>query len=143
MDLQMGSHVFRDVAVPLLWGTRAIIQDAKQRLSVIDLGGHKARLEVLGDKPAPGVEFRPLSGGAFEVLEDRKPLYAYDAAHKAVRGISLRLPECRVQQNSISIGTNVFTHNRVHGFGVGIMITADGGIAVGAPLPPGLAKLQI
>ena len=143
MDLLMGSQVFDNVTVPLLWGTRAVLQDKKARLSVIDLSGPEARVEILGDKPAPGIEFRPISGGIFEILENAAPLYAFDPQQKKLRGVSLRLPECEIGKTMTRIGTNTIQNNMVSGFGVGIWVKSDGGMAIGAPLPPGLAKLRL
>jgi len=143
MNLRMGSQVFRDVTIPILWGTRAVLQDKRGRISIVDLSGPQAKLEILGDQPAPNVEFRPISGGAIEILNDGTSLYAFDAQTKTIRGITLRLPECEMTDNGIRVGTNRFQNNMISGFGVGIMIMEDGGIAVGGPLPPGLARLRI
>lgn len=139
----MGSQLFRDVAVPLLWGTRAVVQDTKGRISIIDLAGAEAKLEILGDKPAPGVEFRPASGDSVEILENLTPLYSFNAASKTLRGIELRLPECQIADNQIRVGTNRFSNNQIRGFGVGIHIMPNGGMAIGGPMPPGLAKLRV
>ena len=67
MDLRMGGQVFRAVKIPLLWGTRAIVQDRNGALSVINLGGSDAILEILSGEPAEGTEFRPTESG-FDVL---------------------------------------------------------------------------
>lgn len=143
MDLRMGSQAFNDVAIPLLWGSRAILQDKKGRISIIDLSGEVARLEVLGDQAAPNIEFRPISDTATEILQDGVPLYSFDAASKTIRGLGLPLPECQISANATRVGTNRFQNNAITGYGVGLMVTADGGMALGAPLPPGLAKLRI
>lgn len=141
MNIQMGSQYFHDVAIPVLWGTRAILQDKKGRLSVIDLSGEKARLEVLGDQPAPGAEFEPTLGG-FIILSGGAELYSYSPTEKVLQGLSLKLPECQVQPSWIRIGTNRFSGNAVAGYGVGIAVT-EHSIALGAPLPSGLARLSI
>ena len=49
MNLRMGRQVLMNVQIPLLWGERAIIQDKRNRISIIDLSGDKARIEVLAD----------------------------------------------------------------------------------------------
>ncbi len=67
MNLQMGSQRFVDVEIPLLWGTRAVVQDRDNHLSVINLDGPKARLEILADKPAPKARFTPTFDG-FTIL---------------------------------------------------------------------------
>ena len=66
MNLKMGSQVFRNVQIPLLWGTRVVVQDEEGRLSVIDLAGDTAKIEILGDKPAPGVAFLPTIDGRIQ-----------------------------------------------------------------------------
>ncbi len=60
---------FENVEIPLLWGTRAVIQDHEGLISVVDLEGDTARLEIVGDKPAPGVEFVPTLEG-FQILSN-------------------------------------------------------------------------
>lgn len=143
MRIRMGSQVFADVAIPILWGTRAVLQDKKGRLSIIDLSRTEAKLEVLGNKPATGIEFRPISGGGFEILEVGSPLYSFDPATKTITGITLPLPECQISDNETRIGTNRISNSTIIGFGVGIHVMPDGGMAIGAPLPPGLAKLRV
>ena len=139
MNLQMGSQVFRDVGIPLLWGTRAIIQDKQNRISVIDLSGTTAKLEIIGDHPAPNMEFSPIVGG-FQILRDGHPLYAYSVEDKTLSAIELNLPDCQITPQDIRIGKNVFSGNVISGFGVGIAVT-ENGVAMGAPFPEKLAKL--
>ena len=137
----MGSQIFHDVQIPLLWGSRAVLQDEQGRLSLIDLSGKTAKLEIVGDKPAPGIEFVPVIEG-FKILDNGNPQYIYYPEEKRLRSIGLELPECQIAQWEIRVGTNVFSGNVVAGSGVGIAVTKDG-IAMGAPLPPNLAKLVI
>jgi hypothetical protein len=141
MNLIMGSQVFRDVQIPLLWGERAVVQDARGRLSVLDLSGESARLEVLADEPAPGVRFRPSVGGIV-ILQDGVELYTYNPREKTLSGSNLELPEVQISAAGTRIGTNWFSGNVVEGSGVGIAITRDG-FAVGAPLPAKLARLKL
>ena len=141
MNLKMGSQVFHDVQVPLLWGSRAVLQDNQGRLSLIDLGGDKAKLEIVGDKPAPGIEFTPVSNG-FKIFNKGNAIYIYYPEEKRLISIDLELPECQLSEWEIRVGSNVFSGNVIAGFGVGIAVTKDG-ISMGAPLPPNLAKLVI
>jgi len=141
MNLRMGSQIFRSVQIPLLWGDRAVLQDSKGRLSVIDLSGPKARLEILADKPAEGTAFRPRIDGIV-ILRDGEELYAYNAREKVLSPIALQLPECQITPWTTRVGSNQFSGNLVSGFGVGIAVSGSG-IAVGAPVPPGLAKLVL
>ena len=141
MNLKMGSQIFSEVQIPLLWGNRAVIQDKKNRLSIIDLSGRKARIEILADFPARGVTFEPTFSG-FRILENGVALYLYDPAQKRLESISLGLPICEVTPSGIRIGTNQFSNNYVQGYGVGIAVTPQG-TSIGAPLPLGLAQLTV
>jgi len=141
MNIRMGGQTFNDVQIPLLWGSRAIIQDKQGYLSVINLSGDTAKLEIVGDKPAPDVEFKPIIEG-FEILDSGNSIYSYNPKEKLLSSINLELPDCQISQWEIRVGTNVFSGNVVTGFGVGIAVMKDG-ISMGAPLPPNLAKLVI
>jgi hypothetical protein len=141
MNLRMGSHVFRNVQIPLLWGERAIVQDAHDRLSVFDLSGEKARLEVLADEPAPGVVFRPQIDGMV-ILRDGVDLYLYNPSEKTISSLSLGLPEVQISASGTRIGDNWFSGNVVVGAGVGVTVSKQG-ISFGAPVPPNLARLTI
>jgi len=141
MNVRIGNQSFVNVQIPLLWGQRAILQDTKNRLSVIDLSEPTARLELLGDQPAPGVTFEPGFSG-FKILKNGVPLYLYDPAEKRLESLSLGLPDCQVTPSAIRIGNNEFSGNSFVGFGVGLAVSTEG-ISVGAPLPPGLAHLTL
>jgi hypothetical protein len=141
MNLKMGSQVFMNVQIPLLWGTRAVVQDEAGRLSVIDLAEDTAKLEILGDKPAPGVAFLPTIDG-YTILSDDRQLYTYNSKEKTLTSIDLGLPECQIKPWEIRVGSSVFSGNTFEGSGVGIAVQ-ESGMAIGSPLPPGLAKLVV
>jgi hypothetical protein len=141
MNLKMGSQVFVNVKIPLLWGTRAVVQDESGRLSVIDLAGDTAKLEILGDKPAPGAAFLPTIDG-YTILSDDKQLYTYNPKEKTLIGIDLGLPECQIKPWEIRVGSNVFSGSTIAGFGVGVAVQ-ENGISIGSRLPPGLTKLVV
>lgn len=141
MNLRMGSQVFTNVQIPLLWGERAVVQDAHSRLSVLDLSGERARVEVLADEPAPGVDFRPSVDGVV-ILHNGVEIYTYNSRDKVLSSLSLGLPEVQISAAGTRIGTNWFSGNVVAGYGVGIAISKEG-FSVGAPLPPKLAKLAL
>lgn len=142
MKLQMGSQVFEDVTIPLLWGTRAVLQDGRGRLTVIDTGQPLARLEVVGDVPAPGVEYRPAVEG-FIVMQGAADLYLFDATRHRIIPLGLDLPECEISSDQMRIGNSILRRNAIRGFGVGVLVTPGGGLALGAPIPPGLAPLEV
>ena len=141
MNLRMGSQAFMNVEIPVLWGQRAVLQDNQGRLSIVDLSGEKARPEVLADEPAPGVGFRPRFDGVV-ILQDSVELYSYNPRDKSVSSISLGLPDVEISAEGIRVGMMRFSGNVVSGSGVGIAVSEEG-TAVGAPLPPGLARLTI
>ena len=141
MKLKIGNNVFEQVQIPMLWGQRAVVQDDEGAVSVVDLGGDTAVLEVLADEPAPGVEYVPVDGG-FEVLREGKPAYSYIADSKILRSSSGDLPEVEIGEDALRIGTNLFQSNMVVGSPVGLVVSSEG-IGLGAPLPPGLADLVV
>lgn len=140
MNLSIGSQTFIDVQIPILWGTRAVTQDQDGRLSVMDLSGSVPRLEILGDKPAQGVEFLPTVDG-FDILMHREGLYGYNPDEKILSDISLGLPDCQISRSQIRVGSNVFSDNTIAGAGVGILVAKDH-ISLGAPIPPNLARFS-
>lgn len=142
MDLELGSNRFRDVKVPVLWGNRAILQDRKGRISVVDLGGTQARLEIVGDEPAPDVEFTPTVDG-FKILRDGDPIYTYSKEQQSFSSLSSDLPDVEISDREIQIGRgNVIQRSMISGFDVGVRIDSDG-FAIGASLPEGLAALEL
>jgi hypothetical protein len=142
MRLRMGNQIFVDVNIPVLWGTRAVIQDRDGHLSVINLGGTRARLEILADKPAPKAHFIPTFDGFSVLSNNREELYSYSPDDRKLTSLSLDLPNCRIRSDAIEIGTNVFSNNVITGSGVGIKVTKDG-ISIGGPLPSNLADLVV
>ena len=141
MNLRMGSQIFQDVTIPVLWGTRAVIQDDQGRISVINIGGVEARPEIVGDKPAPKIDFVPTADG-FEIQDAGEPCYTYSPVTRTLVGISVNLPPCQIGDTEIRVGSSVFSGNTVSGFGVGLVISEQG-MGMGAPVPPGLAKLIV
>jgi hypothetical protein len=137
----MGSQIFQDVQIPLLWGTRAVVQDREGRLSVIDLSGPTARPEIIGDQPAPGIAFVPTVDG-FRIKHDGTDLYTYNPRDKILTGLALRLPECQISATETRIGRGRFSGNTFFAAGVGIAVS-ESGLSIGASLPPGLAELIV
>jgi hypothetical protein len=141
MNMNMGNQIFENVEIPLLWGKRAILEDKKGRVSIISLGGTEAFLEVLGSKPAPSIQYELIKDG-FKIIVNGQELYSFDPERRIITGLSLNLPEIEIQRTGIRVGSNMFSGNKVGGFGVGIVVD-ERGIGMGAPLPEGLAKLVV
>jgi hypothetical protein len=142
MNLKMGGQVFLNIEIPLLWGKRAVLQDSEDRLSVIDLSGSQPIIEILGDEPAPEMDYTPISEGGFQIWRDGKPSYSYFAADKRLSSLDSRLPDCEIKPSGIRVGGSVFSNNTIEGPGVGIVVS-ETGIGMGARLPSNLAKLRI
>jgi len=141
MNIKIGGQSFFGVQIPILWGTRAILQDKETRISIIDLSEIEAKLEILGDKPASGIEYS-LNIDGFTILNRGHELYKYNPVEKLMIGIELKLPECQILSSGIRVGTNMFSGNTVRGYGVGIFINEQG-MGMGGPIPPNLAKLIV
>ena len=142
MKLQLGGSTFDNVKIPVLWGKRAVLQDSVGRLSVIDLSGARARLEILGDVVARGVRFSPTVDGFKVLASNGEPLYTFSPTEKRLTSETLGLPELQIHPSQIRIGTNTFQSNMVSGFPVGIVVD-EAGIGIGAPMPEGLAALVV
>jgi hypothetical protein len=141
MNITIGNDTFRDVEIPILWGERAVLQDKKSRITIINLSGDKAVIEVLGDKPAPDTKYLPTAEG-FIILDNESPMYSYNPEKKLLIDLKSELQECQINPDGIRIGGSFFSGNLISGSAVGIAVTKDG-IAIGAPLPKNLAKLVI
>ena len=128
MDFQLGSLTFRNVQVPILWGTRAILAHPTGVLSIINIGGETAKPEVIGDSPSNEVEYSEKEDGFVIYDNDRD-----------MRG---ELPECELKSDHVRIGTNKISNSMVSGFQVGIGVSSNG-FFIGGPLPKGLAELKL
>ncbi len=137
----MGSQRFEGVKILLIWGKRAILEDKTSRISIILLDGAKAVLEVLGNKPAPNIQYELIKDG-FKVILNGQELYSFDKNRRIIKGLSRKLPECEIQSSGIRVGSNILYGNKGIGFGVGITVYEQR-IVMGLPLPEGLAKLVV
>jgi hypothetical protein len=141
MDFQFGSQTFRNVQVPILWGTRAILSHPTGVLSIINIGGETAKLEVIGDSPSNDVEYSEKEDG-FVIYDNDQQVYFYSPARKLIRDMKGELPECELKSDHVRIGTNKIGNSMVSGFQVGIGVSSKG-FFVGGPLPKGLAELKL
>ena len=137
----MGSQIFANVQIPLLWGKRAIIVNPEEGFSIISLDGEEAVIEIIGNKPAPKISYEVIEDG-FKILSNSIPVYSFLPNNGTISAIELDLPDCQIQNDGIRIGSNLFSGNVVAGAAVGIVVDEQG-IAMGAPLPEGLAKFVV
>ena len=140
MNLKMGNQTYQNVQIPLLWGKRAILQNKRGQISIIDLSGETAHIEVLADGPAPNVAYVPHLDGIV-ILRGKVELYHYNPEEKVIRSIGLGLPDLEISDNETRVGSTRLSGNMFSGSDVGIAVSKDGGIAIGGSLPPDLAKL--
>ena len=139
MNVNLGGQKFIDIQIPLLWGTRAILQDSETRISVIDLESNEALLEILGDKPADGIEYSYNIDG-FTIIKNEVEIYKYNPVEKLLTSLALNIPDCQIASDGIRIGSSSFRHNKIQDSGIGIFVN-ERGMGMGAPIPQNLAKL--
>lgn len=142
MNFRVAGQFFANVKVPILWGSRAILQDRQGHLSIINLEGDSVVLEVVEDRPCRGTSSSPQVEGFLILDGEGAERYAFNPRTKSVTSISLQLPPVTVDEHELRVGTHVFVGNIVASFGVGIQVT-ESGIALGGSLPPALAALRV
>ncbi len=141
MDFQFGSLAFRSVQVPILWGTRAILAHPIGVLSMINISGETAKLEVIGDNPSSDVEYSEKEDG-FVIYDNGQQVYFYSPARKLIRDMRGELPECELTSDHVRIGTKKISNSMVSGFQVGIGVSAKE-FFIGGSLPKGLVELKL
>jgi hypothetical protein len=142
MDFRIRGQFFANVKVPVLWGSRAILQDQHGHLSIVNLNADGVVLEVIDDQPGLGTNFAPLTEGYVILDVEHAKLYTVNPKTKSLVPSMLRLPPVTVGVRELRIGANVFGGDIVVGIGVGIVVT-ESGIALGGPLPQALAALRV
>ncbi len=110
-------------------------------LSVIDLGGEKAKPQIVADEPWNEIEYAEKEDG-FVIYENEMQSYFYSPARRIFRDLTGRLPECELGKEFTRIGTNKISGGMVSGFGVGIGVS-ESGFFMGGPVPEGLASLKL
>ena len=140
MDIEIGSNRFADVAIPLLWGTKAVIQTASG-VSVIELAGPRAQLEILAGRPADGALYTEVAGG-FEITSEYGISFVFQTTPTSLRDPQGVLPDCVIDEHGITVGGSRFSGNVFSGSAVGLLVTDDR-ISIAAPLPDGLVRLVV
>jgi len=142
MNTRLGNNTLLNVDIPLLWGTRAVLQDDQGRLWIIDLSGSAPKPEIIGDKPAEGIEYVPTLDGGITILSARKELYSYNPHVRRISSIALNLPDCEIDEDSIRVAGMTISGNVQGGSPVGFKID-EHSVEMGGPLPHGLAKVDL
>lgn len=141
MDFRIHGQFFGNVRVPVLWGSRAILQDQRGHLTIVNLEDDSPILEIIDDHPAARANFTPRTEGYVILDDEGGELYSVNPKTKSLIPVGLRLPPITVSERELRVGTNVFDGNMV-GIGVGILVT-ESGVALGGPLPSALATLRV
>jgi hypothetical protein len=141
MDFRISGQFLSNVRVPVLWGSRAILRDGEGHISIVNLEGDSACLEVIDDRPAAGANVSPQIDGYVILDGEHRHLYSVNPTTKSLTPIVLGLPPVTFGERELRLGMNVFDLNMV-GVGVGILVT-ESGIVLGGPLPLVLGKLRV
>jgi hypothetical protein len=139
MDIRVGTQILEDVGIPVVWGDRAIVQHSERRLSVIDSRSQPARLEILKDQPAPGVNFVPTLSG-FRILPFRGGAYEYNKTDKTLTSATNDLPECQIGEDYVRVGSGIVHKNPDHRTDASLLVTASD-VRLVNRLPDMLAEL--
>jgi hypothetical protein len=141
--VKIGSNEFEGVAFPLAFEDRYFmleIVDDMDVWTVFTVHDGAPVIEVLKNKPnknaITSVETNPT--GIVTVSNNAGFLFKLRPGNRnsSIFGsISGRETEIRITDKAITVGGAAFVNNRISGFGVGLMVTSDGGIAMGAGLP--------
>ena len=141
MNLKIGMWTFTKVQIPLLWGSRVVLDDREGRISVVDLSGDTATVEIIGDRPAFGVDIS-MDLDSLTILCEGSGLYRYTIEQKLLSSLDLGLPDCQIGRNWIRVACNAFLGTTMSRLGTITAITKDG-IVEGASLPPELSEFII
>lgn len=141
MNFRLGSQSYTNVKIPLLWGSRAILSHSSGALSIIDLSGDVAFIEIVSDKPWSQIEYSEKEDG-YVIYRNGVQAYFYSPVRKLFKDLSGSLPECEISSEYTRIGTNRVGGGMVSGFGVGMGVS-ESGFFIGGPIPPGLADLKV
>jgi hypothetical protein len=142
MDFRLLSHFFASVKVPVLWGSRAVLQDPEGHLSIIDIEGDSPILEVLDDQPGPGAKFLPSPDGYVMLDGKGRELYSVNPKTKSLTPLSLRLPPLTLGMQELRVGSTVLDGKMAVGIGVGAVVT-ESTVSLGGALPPALAAFLV
>ena len=139
MDLNINSHSFQNIRIPLIWRERAIVQEPNKIMSVINIGDFLPNLEILRNRPAPGINFL-LTWSGFQVMRFPRDLYEFNVRERTFTTQTLGLPDVQIDDFYIRVGTLVYPN--LDGFEAAgrLQVTPDD-VKVGVPMPFALFRL--
>ncbi|HFC54431.1 MAG TPA: hypothetical protein ENJ43_08375 [Gammaproteobacteria bacterium] len=149
--VKIGSNEFRYVAFPLAFENRYFMLEPSSDTdvwTVFTVKDGKPIIEILKNQPQDNelskAETNPT--GIVTVSNPKTGAFLYKLRpgnkNSSIFGrINGEETEIKITDKEIRIGTNVFQNNIVSGFAVGIIVDGNGGIGMGAGLPPELQSL--
>ncbi|PVV26692.1 MAG: hypothetical protein B6D79_05445 [gamma proteobacterium symbiont of Ctena orbiculata] len=149
--VKIGSNKFEDVAFPLAFANRYFMLEATVEpdvWTVFTVKGGKPIIEILKNEPMDNDLSNGVTNpaGIVTVSDPQTGAFQYKLRtgnkNSSVFGrINGEEIEIKITDKEIRIGTNTFQGNIVSGFAVGIIVDENGGIGMGAGLPPELKQL--
>ena len=149
--VNIGSNKFENVAFPLAFENRYFMLESSSDTdvwTVFTVKDGKPIIEVLKNRPQDNelskAETNPT--GIITVSDPKTGAFLYKLRpgnkNSSIFGrINGEETEIKITDKEIRIGTNVFQNNTVSGFAVGIIVDGNGGIGMGAGLPPELQRI--
>ena len=149
--VNIGSNNFENVAFPLAFENRYFMLEStggSDVWTVFTVQGGKSTIEILKNNPENNefTKAKTNPTGIVTVSDVKTGAFLYKLRpgnkNSSVFGrINGEETEIKITDREIRIGTNIFQSNLVSGFGVGIIVDGNGGIGMGAGLPPELQSL--
>lgn len=149
--INIGSNKFENIVFPLAFENRYFMVEytaGADLWTVFTVEDGKPLVEILKNKPQDNdlskAETNPT--GVVTVSDSKTGAFLYKLRpgnkNSSIFGrIIGEETEIRITDREIRIGTNTFQNNLVFGFAVGIIVNSNGGIGMGAELPPELQSL--
>ncbi len=149
--VNIGSNKFENVAFPLAFENRYFMLEpsaGEDVWTVFTVQDGKPVIEILKNNPQENSisksETNPT--GIITVSDPKTGAFLYKLRpgnkNSSIFGrINGEETEIKITDREILIGTNKFQSNLVSGFAVGIIVDSNGGIGMGAGLPPELQSL--
>jgi hypothetical protein len=148
-ELNIGSNKFVDVTIPIVFEDRYFLIESddtdKHCFTVFTVRDNETIIEIKRNEPQenPISKVKKNAAGIITVSDPDTGEFLYKlrpgSDSSSIFGtIGGEEQEMKVKDHEIAIGTNKFQRNMISGFPVGILVSKDGSIAMGAQLPDSL-----
>lgn len=141
---RFGGNEFTDFSVPLVFEGRYFIMepgDPPQITVVIDRGGEPV-FEVLKNAPRDNnfTEVSSTPAGIVTVVDKNTRKFLYKIRPGSETSVAFGKLDggeisVRITDRNIRLGTNTVENNKFIGSMAGVVVYADGGMGIGAPIP--------